>query len=98
MYCREFPYMVLSLNSHVGAIRLPEAAYRRLGHPALAAVGLGAAHFEHRLIVACTGNATLNEAADATVFHRDVTGGPHQASLLKARQAQLRRIVGEAQI
>src|SRR5215470_2851293 len=83
---------------HVGAIGFPEAANRCFGHAALAAFSLTATHFEHGFLVRGSRDAALDEATDASVFHRDVAGRTDEIALLDTRQSLLGCVAGEADI
>src|SRR5216683_756169 len=85
-------------HAHIAAIRFPESANRSFRNPALAAAGLTAAHFEHRLLIRCAGDAALNETTDATILHGDVARGPDEIALLDAGQSPFGGVVGESDI
>src|ERR1700730_3346464 len=85
-------------HAHIAAIRLPESANGSFRNPALAAAGLTAAHFKHRLLIRCAGDAALNETTDAAILHGDVARGPDEIALLDAGQSLFGGVVGESDI
>src|SRR5689334_15844417 len=78
---------------HVLAIRLPEAAYRRLADAALLRPGAAAAHLDDRLLVAGAADPALHEAGRGAVLHRDEAGRTDQVGLAQPQLGQ-RLVVG----
>src|SRR3954454_22953833 len=88
----------MPLLLHQAAPHLPETANGGLGGAGLLALGPGTAHLQQRNAVGRRRRATLDEVADATIFHRNEAGRPGKVELLQPAPPQRRRIVGIAEI
>src|SRR5215472_11395556 len=80
------------------AVLLPKTADRRLAGAEGLRLRVVAAHHHHAAVFVVEAQRALDKAADATILHRDVAGGPDQIALPQTPFGHRLVVVFEAQM